>query len=253
MKKTYAYIISIAALLLSGYLNAQDTVSFPLKIRAGIEVSGPVLYFTDKNNFSAEGFISVDRNEKMAYALEGGFLNYKYSQYNYDYSSNGIFLKAGVDFNILRPEVSLGKYQAGISLRYGMSLFNSETPSFSHENYWGTATSSIPSKTSLGHFVEVSPGVKTEVFRNFSIGWALRLKFLISGGGGKNERPIYFPGYGNGGKAATAGVSYYLIWNIPFRTIRVPVKEDVPVESEVNGEGGEEQSIQDLTRPQSIF
>ena len=229
MLRTLSYIISLVMLVSSAALRAQDTVQFPLKIRAGIDVSGPVIYFTDKNNLSLEGFISFDRNEKMAYVLEGGYLNYKYSQYNYDYTCKGIFMRAGVDFNLLKPDVSKGKYQAGVGLRYGLSVFNPETPLFKHENYWGTASSAIPQKTSLGHFLEVAPGVKAELFKNFSIGWSIRLRMLISGGGGKDLRPIYLPGFGTGGKTVNAGFTYFLSWNIPFKTIRVITKPE-PVE-----------------------
>jgi hypothetical protein len=140
-----------------------------------------------KNNLSVEGYFSYDKSEKMAYIAEAGYLDYKYSQFNYNYASKGVFARFGVDFNLLKSETSKGKYWAGIGLRYGISLFNSETPSFQHENYWGTVTSSLPSKKSIGHFLEVAPGVKTEIFRNFSMGWTIRLNLLISGGEGKDH------------------------------------------------------------------
>ena len=33
-----------------------------------------------------------------------------------------------MDFNLLKPDKSLGKYWAGIGLRYGLSRFTSEVP-----------------------------------------------------------------------------------------------------------------------------
>lgn len=237
MRRISAYFISIVLLFSSLGIQAQDTVMFPLKIRTGFDIAGPGIYLTDKNNMNLEGHISFDRNEKMSYVFEGGYLDYKYSQYNYSYLCKGVFTRIGVDFNLLKPEVANGKHWAGIGLRYGLSIFNSETTSFYNENYWGTVSSSVPSKTSTGHFVEVAPGVRTELFRNFSIGWNIRLKLLISGGGGRDVKPIYFPGYGNGGKKTAAGISYYLMWNIPFKTIRVITKPEIPEETEeVEGE-----------------
>lgn len=235
MRKISVYFIISLLLLGQGKsLKAQDTVMFPLKIRAGIDIAGPGIYLADKDNFSIEGHISFDRNEKISFVLEGGYLDYKYSQYNYNYLSRGIFTRAGVDFNLLKPEISTGKYWAGIGLRYGLSIFSSETTFFEHETYWGTVSSSIPSKTSMGHFIEVAPGVRTELFRNFTIGWTIRLKLLVSGGGGRDLRPIYFPGYGNGGNRTAAGVSYFLLWNIPFKTRTVITKPDM-VEEETEG------------------
>ncbi len=252
MRKIYVYIISIASICFPSLLQGQDTVAFPLKIRAGIEATGPVIHMTDRNIFDAGGFISADRNEKMAYTLEGGFSDFRYSQYNYDYRSKGLYLKAGVDFNLLKPSVSLGKYQALLGLRYGLSLFSSGTPELSHENYWGTSHSSIDPSKMAGHFLELAPGVRAELFRNFSIGWTVRLKFLISGGGGKDNRPVHIPGYGDGGRGANAGISYYLIWNIPFRTITAVTKKENPPASGAES-GQASQDIQNITRPGSLF
>lgn len=226
---------------------AQDTVFIPLKIRIGADIAGPAFYMSDNNNLSIEGYFSYDRTEKMDWVAEAGYLDYKYSQYNYNYLSKGYFARIGVDFNLLKPDISAGKYQAGIGLRYGVSLFSSETPSFRHDNYWGTTTSSIPSKTRMGHFIEVTPGVRAEVFRNFSMGWNLRLKLLVSGGGGKDLRPIYFPGYGSGGKRTAAGISYYLTWNIPYKIKTVITRPEEPEEPEepedTQGNAGQRGSI----------
>lgn len=237
MRRISEYSISLLLFLTASNLFAQDTVFFPLKLRVGVDIAGPGIYLSDKNNLNLEGYFSFDKSEKMAYVTEVGYLNYKYSQYNYDYASKGIYARIGVDFNLLKPETSKGKYWAGIGLRYGISLFNSETPSFQYENYWGTVVASLPSKKSIGHFLEVAPGVKTEIFRNFSMGWTIRLKLLISGGEGKDLRPIYFPGYGNGGKRTAAGISYFLTWNIPYKTKTVITKPEVPEETE-EPEGG---------------
>lgn len=248
MRRTYVFFISLLVFIYTGIIHAQDTIIFPLKIRAGLDISGPVIYFTDKDKLSFEGFLSLDRNEKMAYVLEGGYVNYKYSQYNYNYLTNGIFLRAGVDFNLLKPEMSSGKYWAGIGLRYGLSVFSSETPTFQTESYWGTYTSSVPRRSSVGHFIEVSPGVRTELFRNLSIGWSFRLRLLISGGGGKDLRPIYFPGYGNSGKTTNAGINYYIIWNIPYKTKRVITKPEVQ-EEETEEEEIPENRVQQYQNP----
>jgi hypothetical protein len=213
-------------------VTGQDTLQYPLKIRVGFDISGPAIYISDRGNKSFEGYFSFDRNEKMAFTLGGGYLDYKYSQYNYDFRSKGIFIRTGVDFNLLKPERSMGKYQTGIGLHYGISFFTPETPVLTHSNYWGEASSSIPGKRSIGHFLEAAPGVRAELFRNFSIGWTVRLRFLLSGGGGKDLRPIYFPGFGYGGKTVNTGFNYYLTWNIPFKKIRVITKIEPPEEPE---------------------
>jgi hypothetical protein len=215
-------------------VQAQDSILIPLKIKIGIDVLGPAAYYSDKNILNTEAYISVDLDESKAIIVAGGSSNYKFSQYNYSYTSVGKFIRFGMDFNLLKPDKSQGKYWFGIGLRYGLSSFNSEVPFFDKTGYWGTVVSSIPSRKTLAQFVEISPGVRTEIFKNFSIGWSIGMRFLISSGSGTDVRPIYLPGFGNASKIITAGVNYFLVWNIPFKTKNVILKKPAPEEPEEN-------------------
>ena len=234
MWRTFAYFISLLIIIICSLdrIQAQDTILFPLKIKVGLEVTGPAIYFIDKNILNAVGYISADINEKASAVFGGGYLNYKYSQDNYEYLNKGIFIRTGVDFNLLKPEKSIGKYWAGIGLRYGLSRFTSEFPSFQKDNYWGTTSSSIAQQTNWGHFIEVSPGVRTEMFRNFSMGWTISLRILLYTDTGKDLRPIYFPGFGNGTKTVSAGLYYFFVWNIPYKKINVIIKKEEPEETD---------------------
>jgi hypothetical protein len=234
MGRTYAYSISFL-LLLSGNLialQAQDTILFPLKIRIGIEVTGPAKYISDKNVLNTEGFISVDLNEKRSATIAAGYLNYKYSQYNYSYLNHGNFVRIGMDFNFFRADKSAGKYFAGIGLRYGLSRFTTEVPTYDKTNYWGETVSSIPSTTYWGHFLEAAPGFRAEIFNHFSMGWTVSLRMLVHTTTGNDLRPINFPGFGNGTKTFSTALSYYLIWNIPYKKINAIIKKEAPAETE---------------------
>ena len=207
-----------------------DTVIIPLAIRAGIDITGPIIYLTDKNNLTVQGYISADLNEKRSLYLGGGYSNYKYSQYNYSYLTSGVFFKAGIDFNILKPQTAMGRYWAGVGLHYGISSFNFEIPELSHENYWGTTTTSAPSQSRWGHFIEASPGFRARLFGNFSIGWSISLRKMIYTGGNKDIRPIYIPGYGLAASSFSTGLNYFLTWNFRYKTIKVLIMKEPPEE-----------------------
>lgn len=228
MKKTYAYTISLLLILQScvSAIKAQDTIYFPLNFRFGAEVSGPGMYFFDKNMLSLEGYFSYDLSESRALFFSAGYLDYKYSQYNYDYHTNGLFARTGMDFNLLKPQKSSGIYWAGIGLHYGLSRFRSEVPFFMTENYWGKVTSSVPERTGWAHFIEVVPGVRTGIFRNLSIGWSVSLRFMAYSGTGNDLRAIYIPGFGNGARRVSTGINYFISWNIPYRTKRVIIQPE---------------------------
>ena len=253
MKKIYAYIISLLVLISTGDIIAQkpaavephegnimapkpaaaeppDTVVIPLAIRAGIDIAGPVIYLTDKNNLTSEGYLSVDLNEKRSLFFGGGYSNYKYSQYNYNYRTNGVFFRAGVDFNLLKPHTSMGKYWAGVGLHYGISVFTYEIPELSSENYWGSTATSVPSQSHWGHFAELTPGFRAQLLGNLSLGWTVCLRKMIYSGGSKDTRPIYIPGYGLSAKAFSAGINYFLVWNFRYRKINVVIKKEPPEE-----------------------
>jgi hypothetical protein len=234
MWKTFAYSISLILFLNCRLIQvqAQDTIPIPLKIKVGLEVSGPAIYYSDKNILNEEGYISVDLDEKHSAVLAAGYLNFKYSQYNYTYFNHGSFIRIGMDFNLLKPDKSQGKYWAGIGLRYGLSRFNSGVPSFQMTDYWGTTSSFLPSKTNWGHFLEATPGVRAEIFNHFSIGWSISIRMLLYTSTGKDLRPVYFPGFGDGTKTLTAGINYYIVWNIPYKMINAILKKPVPEDTE---------------------
>ncbi len=204
-------------------------VVVPLKIRVGMEISGPVIYLTNNSMLNLEGFVNADLNERFSVLLGGGFTDYSYTQYNYDFHTKGSYFKAGADLNLLRPELAMGKYWAGIGLHYGLSGFTFETPSFEHENYWGTVTSSLSTQTNWAHYLELSGGFKAELFNDFSIGWSISLRKLIYTGADKELRPIYYPGYGEGGGTLSYGLNYYISWNFTYKKIKVTIKPE-PVE-----------------------
>lgn len=254
MKRISVYIISIIAILICIPVQGQDKVTpvdsviVPLKIRAALEISGPVLYFTDKNILNLEANITADLDEKKSLYLGAGYSDYSYSQYNYSFLAKGSFLKAGLDFNLLRPEIAEGKYWAGAGIHYGLSRFTAETPILNHDNYWGSVSSSLPQEKNWAHFLEVAGGFKAEVLTNFSIGWLISIRKLVYTGASKDIRPIYYPGYGEGGKTLTYGLSYYISYNIPFKKIKVGIKPEPVEEPEEDAENADTGNTRDLGR-----
>jgi hypothetical protein len=233
MRRIFVYIISILGFLGAGLSNirAQDTVMIPLKIKLEFELSGPIIYHFDKATLNYEGNLVVDLDEKYSALLGVGYVNSNYSQYNYEAASKGGFMRAGVDINMLKPQKSKGKFWVGTGIRYGLSHFTTEVPLFTKENYWGKVSSSLPMETNWSHYLELSPGVRAEIFKNISIGWSINIRKLI-GGTYENLKPVYIPGYGNGAKAVTADLKYFIIWNIPYKKKRVIIQKEEPEEED---------------------
>jgi hypothetical protein len=55
---------------------------------------------------------------------------------------------------------------------------------------------------------------------------------------GKDLKPIYFPGFGNGTKTLTTALSYFIVWNIPYKKINAIIKKEIPEETEEKTDTG---------------
>jgi hypothetical protein len=236
MRRIYAYSISLSIIASVLPALAQDSIKVPLNIRAGFDILGPAYNFEKPDNMTIEGYIAFDSDIKKSFVFESGIQNFKYTQYNYNYLSKGIFFRAGADFNLIKPFQSEGKYFAGIGLRYGMSIYSSDVPSFTHDNYWGTGTGLISSSNHIAHFVEVNPGIRTQLFKYISIGFNVRLRLLVYSGTGKDLKPVNIPGYGNGTKSFSPGINYYISFNIPYKSVIVKPEVEKAPEKEAGTE-----------------
>jgi hypothetical protein len=72
--------------------------------------------------------------------------------------------------------------------------------------------------------------MRAEIFRNFSVGWSVSLRMLLYTGSSNDLKPIYFPGFGNAEKRFSTGFSYFIVWNIPYKKIRVITIKEEPEE-----------------------
>jgi len=218
MRRTFKSFFSLSLLLCSILLNAQDadTVKARNSISLGFDITGPVLYTLDNSKYSYEGHLSYRLNYKYFIVCEPGYSEYNYEQYNYEYNSKGWFVRIGADIGMLEPVASKINHFAGIGLRYGLSVFEQETPSISIDSYWGRVNTSIPRSSVHAHFLEIQGSVKTELVRNLLIGWSVKLRTLIYSSGRNEEKAVYIPGMGGTDASFTPAISYYIIYRIPI-------------------------------------
>lgn len=237
VKRTCIFFISF---ILSGSaaVLSQDTVTVPLHVRAGFDVSGPVMDLIGRDLTSYGMAGSVDMNSSVAITAGIRYSSFSASKVIYDFKSKGLSFTAGVDYNFMKANAAQGKYYAGIGMRYGLSFYNEEASMIRYTNEWGTGEASVPAGMHTGHFLEITPGVHTELFPGVTIGWNLYMRVLISAGAGKDLKPVWMPGYGAGTSGMTTGAEYYVSFSIPYRKIKVYIKPKIR-DSEEEDEGGD--------------
>ena len=245
-KRTCVCFISLM-LLLGGRVVAQDTVTIPLNVRAGFDISGPVMHLIGSELVSYGAIASADFNEQFSASMRLRYSSYSISEYNYDFNSSGVSAVISGDYNFLKPKVSGGKYFTGLGFGYGMSFYSQEASRIEYTNPWGTGSDSFTRSTHTGHFLEVTPGVRTELFPGVTIGWNLVLRMLISSGAGRDIKPVWMPGFGDATSRMSTGAEYYISISIPYKKIRVVIKPKKEL-TEAEGEESPE-----TTSPGSSF
>jgi hypothetical protein len=237
-KGTCICFISLS-LLIGSRAVSQDTITVPLHFRAGFDISGPIVHLLNNDLLSYGVLASIDLNQ--AFALDAGmrYTSFSSSEYNYNFSSRGTSVVIGADYNFMKPKTAWGKYYAGIGLRYGLSFYGQEASGIKYTNTWGEGESSMPLSHHTGHFIEITPGVRTELFNGVTIGWNVYMRLLISSGAGKDLNPIWMPGYGDATSGMTTGAEYYVSFSIPYKKIKVIIKPKPVEEDEEGGEGAE--------------
>ena len=149
---------------------------------------------------------------------ELGFENVKFEQNHYDYRSNGGFLKLGIDYNFFKVDEPGNNDNISLGLRYGIGSQSHESPRYSIlDDYWGDYTGSFDLSNVTSHWVELVGGIRTEVLKNFYMGWTIRMKTLVAVGNTNELEPYTIPGYGRGDNSVNLGFTYTLEYYIPFR------------------------------------
>lgn len=140
------------------------------------------------------------------------------------------FFRIGMDYNTMAKKKEKNSYlYAGIryafsSFKYDVATLPAQDPIWGdaignpslEDDYWG---GSIPfnhkgMKASM-HWMELVLGVKVRIYKNFNMGWSVRMKYKLNASTGEYGDPWYVPGYGKY-KSNNMGITYSLIYKLPL-------------------------------------
>ncbi len=219
--------IFISCWLFSGTLAAQQkeqpAKSIPKTgFALGVNLEGPIGRFfdQDKTAFSVVGHLSLRPN--LFFVGEAGFENLAFSEAHaeerhYDYESNGTFIRAGLLYDIFSVEEEGNHDNIFLGLHYGFALQEHSSDSYTIENqYWEGHTGSLSKYVLNTHWVELSAGPRTELLKNFYMGWSVNLRVKMFQDNKEALVPYSVPGFGNGDNTVNLGFSYVLEYMIPW-------------------------------------
>lgn len=143
--------------------------------------------------------------------VEGGWGNSSVNYSDLAFESNNVFFRGGINKSLL-PRLKQDDWDmAFIGLRYGIGLINRGPATYTiTDNVWGSVSNTVGPTNMTAHWMELTGGVRVELFRNMFIGWNIRGKFMINGKQFKELPPYNIAGYGKGEKGSIFDFNLYL-------------------------------------------
>lgn len=170
-------------------------------LRIDLDIAPVVTTFLNKGEiYSFEAGLQTAINNRFYPIVELGFAGAnKTSMSDIHYKTNGLFYRAGMDFNLLKNKNENPKYQnfffAGARLGYSYFAYDMGNINFV-DNFWDYNISQDQHLTASKLWVELAAGVRVEMFKNFYMGWSVRIKNLLTKGKDGELKPWYIPGFG---------------------------------------------------------
>lgn len=219
----YRYFISILLVITSISCFSQekekdDGPERQIFIRPGIDLSRFALPFIE--DYEHTGFeASIDAEIKYKYfpVVEAGWNKVSDKREDYQYESEGVYGRIGMNYNMLKYRHRLDRNLFYIGARFALSNMNQQFTNVIIANEWDNYNVTTPNTSHTAHWVEAVMGLKGEIVKNLYLGYTVRVKILTSKNEFNDIKPYVIPGYGKGYKTTAVGMSYTISYAIPIK------------------------------------
>ena len=133
------------------------------------------------------------------------------------YKTSAPYFRIGAGYNIFSKKPYLpGKMLVGARLGFSSFSYDVEAPAMT-DPVWGETSIpvSFQGVKSNASWLELVAEVRTNVYKNFHLGFSVRYKSLFSVKKSENSEPLYIPGYGKN-KSNGFGITYNISYKLPF-------------------------------------
>ncbi len=187
-------------------------------LAVGIDLAPFIMHAFANERLGAEANVRYTLNRKWQLAAEVGYENVELDTDQMSYSSDGSFIRAGIDYNLFKVEEIGNNDNVLIGFRYGVAVQEHSCPRYTiKEEYWGDVSNSIGASTVASHWGEFVFGLRSEVLKNFYMGWSVRFKTIVNVGKDNELEPYSIPGFGRRDRSTNMGFTYTLEYHLPFR------------------------------------
>lgn len=193
---------------------SNDTVYKGTTVKLDLFNTVYTLAATGGKTYSYEAAANVNLLNKYFPTIEIGYAGADQTMANdAHFNGTGAFMRIGSDFNLMKKKKNTsGNFFLG-GVRFGMAMQQFDTDNLLiTDNYWNTTqTINYTDQFKFDCWAEIVAGIQVNVYRNFTMGWAVRAKFLITRGNEGQLYAWYIPGYGTK-DTNNWGFNYYIAY-----------------------------------------
>lgn len=203
----------------------QDSIVYNLKygLRVGGDIGKLVRSFVDDDYSGFEIIADYRLKNKLYIAGEIGFEEKMTISENLDVTTQGSYLKGGIDYNLYQNWLDMDNMIFS-GFRLGAASFSQTRNSFqvySTDQYWAPQyidNDSVKFGSLTALWLELIIGLKAELFTNLYLGLNVQLKGLIGETEPTNFENLYIPGFHKTYDSSGIGVGYgyTLSYRIPL-------------------------------------
>ena len=188
-------------------------------VMVGVDVSGLATKALGSDMFSTEASVQLNLKNRFFPIVELGYGSIETTHEETDifYKTSAPYFRIGMDYNVFYQKPYLPGYFT-VGLRYGHSSFkyDIQAPDLTDPNWGHTevpfAYEGVKSNAS---WLELVLGLKTQVYKNFYMGFSVRYRSRLSIAKNEHSEPYYVPGFGKNG-SSNIGITYNIYYKLPF-------------------------------------
>ncbi len=188
------------------------------QLNIGFDIIRPVInaYSSDKSGyeFAADYYL---KNE-IYLAAEGGWGSSTVAYSDLKYNTANTFYRIGFNKVLLPREDA--KDWGGMFMGLRLATANIQRSAATYtvtDSLWGNNSGSLAAKSFNGYWLEITGGVRVELYKGVMAGWNVRGKFMLNNKSFSDLSPLYIAGYGRGDKNAVFDINFYLSYAIRWK------------------------------------
>lgn len=188
-------------------------------IYVGVDAFGLINQALGSDTRTTEVGVEVNLLNRFFPVVEIGYgsLDTTGEETDIHFKTSAPFFRIGANYNVFYKKPHLPGYFT-VGLRCGFSSFDYDiqSPDLVDPN-WGHIQvpldyTGVKSNVS---WWELVVGLKTNVYKDFYMGFTVRYRSRLSMTKNESSEPYYIPGYGRG-KPTNFGITYNLVYQLPF-------------------------------------